>query len=269
MRGYLQGQQCSPLWLHTPVSNLVIQCKFPFLKIGIISENVYPFQQLLKMSLWTRNALTVYISTKNLSVLLIAHLESQSSKKKMRDYIFNEKKEIFDFLYNAASEQAYFFPLGLFEWAAVVPVEHSLVNKEKTGRLEPAPKTKPCPSQCSAVHNRAADAVVKWFSHTQPDWRNHFYWQCLSKLLLFSGEAQICTVCLILWFDDEVRISSASMRSLKNGGERKKMAPSDSSSDLEPKCHRQTHKCCMMIINTPIRHLLCFQACLDCNGFTN
>lgn len=57
-----------------------------------------------------------------------------------------------------------------------------------------------------------------------------------------------------------------SMGSLKNGAG--KTAPSDSSSGLVPECCRQTHKWHMMIINTPIRHLLCFQGCLENNVFT-
>lgn len=45
-------------------------------------------------------------------------------------------------------------------------------------------------------------------------------------------------------------------------------ATSDSSTTLDPKCCRQTRKWRMMIINAPIRHLLCFQACLESNVFT-
>lgn len=48
----------------------------------------------------------------------------------------------------------------------------------------------------------------------------------------------------------------------------KKLVPSDSSSGLEPESRRQTHKWRIMIINTPIRHLLCFQGCFENNVFT-
>lgn len=44
--------------------------------------------------------------------------------------------------------------------------------------------------------------------------------------------------------------------------------PSDGSSGLKPEFCRQTHKWRMMIIKTPIRHLLCFQGCLENNVFT-
>ena len=131
------------LWLRAPVSPSR-SANSTFWRLALFLRIYIPSNRSWKMSLCHRNALTEHISKEIFH--LIAHLESQSRRKKMRDYIFNGKKEIFDFLYNAASERA----LGLFERVAVVPVEHSLVNKERTGRLEPAPKTKPCPSQCRA-----------------------------------------------------------------------------------------------------------------------
>lgn len=57
--------------------------------------------------------------------------------------------------------------------------------------------------------------------HTATDWRNHFYtqWQVNSVFCwgFFPGDAQIFTVCLILWFVDEAWISSVSMGSFKTG----------------------------------------------------
>ena len=103
--------------------------------------------------------------------------------------------------------------------------------------------------------------------HSETDSRNHFYnSNSVVFFFFYSGAAQTLTAGLILRFDDEARLWSVSMGSLKNGAG--KTAPSDSSSGLVPECCRQTHKWHMMIINTPIRHLLRFRGCLENNVFT-
>lgn len=92
--------------------------------------------------------------------------------------------------------------------------------------------------------------------HTETDWRNHFY-----------NQRQCCFFLEMLKYSQSVwyyglTISSMSMGSLKNGAEKKRAIWQ------QPESCRQTHKWRMMIINTPIRHLLWFQACLESNVFT-
>lgn len=84
-----------------------------------------------------------------------------------------------------------------------------LVRNGKTGRQEP-----PTDRSLQLLQVLMWKRCNNFLCHTAADWRNHFYTQWG---FFFSGDAQIFTVCLILWFVDEAWISSMSMGSFKNG----------------------------------------------------
>lgn len=150
-----------------------------------------------------------------------------------------------------------------------------LVRGGKAGWQEPAPPDARPPAEDKPPQRSACQVSWGWTerwllitcSVTRRQTRGIiFITPTVSFFFFYSGAAQTLTAGLILRFDDEARLWSVSMGSLKNGAG--KTAPSDSSSGLVPECCRQTHKWHMMIINTPIRHLLRFRGCLENNVFT-